>query len=62
VVWQILKFRVYWEDDDGVYRDVAIKHQQLLKIYTDNIEELRVDNKHQATFYRSNDFWQKGRQ
>ena len=23
----ILKFRIYWEDDDSVYRDVVIKAQ-----------------------------------
>ena len=24
----ILKFRVYFEDDDSIYRDVAIRHTQ----------------------------------
>ena len=24
----ILKFRVYFEEDDSIYRDVAIKHTQ----------------------------------
>lgn len=59
----ILKFRVYWEDDDGVYRDVAIKHQQTFEdLHKIILKSYEFDNKHQATFYRSNDFWQKGRQ
>ena len=24
----ILKFRVYWEEDDAIYRDVMVKHTQ----------------------------------
>jgi hypothetical protein len=59
----ILKFRVYFQEDESIYRDVAIKHtnnffelhQALLKAYD-------FDNKHAATFYRSNDIWQRGRE
>ena len=59
----ILKFRVYFQEDESVYRDVAIKHtnnffdlhQAILKCY-------EFDNKHSATFYRSNDIWQRGRE
>ena len=24
----VLKFRVYWEEDDAIYRDVLVKHTQ----------------------------------
>ena len=24
----ILKFRVYWEEDDAIYRDILVKHTQ----------------------------------
>lgn len=59
----ILKFRIYLQEDESVYRDIAIKH-------TANFKELHhailiayeFDNKHQATFYRSNDIWQRGRE
>ena len=59
----ILKFRIYWEEDESIYRDVVIKHTQnfqdlcnaILKCY-------EFDNKHKATFYRSNDNWQRGRE
>ena len=59
----ILKFRVYLQEDESVYRDIAIKH-------TGNFKQLHLailiayefDNKHEATFYRSNDIWQRGRE
>src|SRR5215510_13438365 len=59
----ILKFRIYLEEDDSVYRDIAIRpmqsfydlHEAILRAY-------EFDNKHKATFYRSNDHWQKGKE
>ncbi len=59
----ILKFRVYLEEDESVYRDVVIRqtqtffdlHEAILKAY-------EFDNKHQATFFRSNDHWLRGRE
>lgn len=59
----ILKFRAYFEEDETVYRDVAIRptqhfkqlHEMILKAY-------EFDSKHQATFFRSNDKWQRGRE
>lgn len=59
----ILKFRVYWEEDESVYRDIAIKHQQTFEdLHKAILKSYEFDSKHQATFYRSNDHWQKGRQ
>jgi hypothetical protein len=59
----VLKFRVYWEDDDAVYRDVVIKHNQSFKELNDIVlKSFEFDNKHKATFYRSNDQWQRGRE
>lgn len=58
-----IKFRVYWEDDDSVYRDVAVRHLQTFRdLHEIILKSFEFDNKHQATFYRSNDNWQKGRQ
>jgi hypothetical protein len=59
----ILKFRIYFEEDDSVYRDIAIRpaqtfydlHEAILRAYD-------FDSKHKATFYRSNDHWEKGRE
>ncbi|HVZ55180.1 MAG TPA: hypothetical protein VG870_00860 [Chitinophagaceae bacterium] len=59
----ILRFRVYFEEDDSVYRDVAIRHTQHFKDLHDAIlKAFEFDNKHKATFYRSNDNWQRGRE
>ena len=59
----ILKFRVYFEEDESVYRDVAIRHTQTFKDLHDIIlKSYEVDNKHKATFFRSNDHWLRGRE
>jgi len=59
----VLKFRIYFEEDDTVYRDVAIKHTQtFLDLHYAILKGFEFDNKHQATFYRSNDNWQRGRE
>jgi len=59
----ILKFRVYFEEDDSVYRDVAIRHSQsFLELHEAILKAYEFDSKHDATFYRSNDNWQRGRE
>jgi len=59
----ILKFRVYFEEDDAVYRDVVIRHTQSFEdLHYAILKAYEFDNKHQATFYRSNDNWQRGRE
>jgi hypothetical protein len=59
----ILKFRVYWEDDDSVYRDVVIKHvQTFFDLHNAILKCFEFDTKHSATFYRSNDKWQRGKE
>jgi hypothetical protein len=59
----ILKFRIYWEDDDSVYRDIVIRHNQsFFDLHNTVLKSFDFDNKHKATFYRSNDKWQRGRE
>jgi hypothetical protein len=59
----ILRFRIYWEDDDSVYRDVAIRHSQnFADLHNAILKSYEFDNKHKATFYRSNDNWLRGRE
>src|SRR5260221_1601281 len=59
----ILKFRVYFEEDDSIYRDVAVRHtQSFLQLHQIILKAYEFDSKHQATFYRSNDNWQRGRE
>lgn len=59
----VLKFRIYLEEDDAVYRDVVIKHTQNFQdLHFAILKCFEFDNKHQATFYRSNDHWLRGRE
>lgn len=59
----ILRFRIYWEEDDAVYRDVVIRHTQNFKdLHETILKAYEFDNKHKATFFRSNDLWQQGRE
>jgi hypothetical protein len=58
----ILRFRIYFEEDESVYRDVAIRHtQSFLDLHEAILKAYEFDNKHKATFFRSNDHWQRGR-
>src|SRR5882724_1244635 len=59
----VLKFRIYYEEDDSIYRDVVVKHTQtFLQLHHGILRAYEFDNKHQATFYRSNDNWARGRE
>ena len=59
----ILKFRVYLEEDESVYRDFVIKHTQtFFDLHKAILKCFDFDNKHSATFYRSNDNWQRGKE
>lgn len=59
----VLKFRIYLEEDDAVYRDVLIEHNQTFEdLHQIILKAFEFDNKHQATFFRSNSNWQKGRE
>lgn len=59
----ILKFRVYFEEDESVYRDVVIRHNQTFQdLHEAILTSYEFDNKHKATFYRSNDHWLRGRE
>lgn len=59
----ILKFRGYFEEDETIYRDVAIRHTQSFRdLFESVLKAYEFDNKHQATFFRSNDKWQRGRE
>jgi hypothetical protein len=59
----ILRFRVYWEEDESIYRDVVIKHtQNFSDLHNCILKGYEFDSKHKATFYRSNDSWLRGRE
>ena len=59
----ILKFRIYWEEDESIYRDIVIRHQQTFsELHEAILISYEFDSKHDATFYKSNDSWQRGRE
>lgn len=59
----VLKFRAYFEEDDAIYRDIVIKHTQtFVDLHLAILKSFEFDSKHQATFYRSNDNWERGRE
>jgi Plasmid pRiA4b ORF-3-like protein len=59
----ILRFRIYFEEDESIYRDVAARHTQTFSdLHEAILKAYEFDNKHKATFYRSNDHWVRGRE
>lgn len=59
----VLKFRIYFEEDESIYRDIVIKHtQSFFELHETILKAYEFDSKHQATFYRSNDHWLRGRE
>lgn len=56
----LLKFRVYWEEDDLIYRDIEIMSgQHFSDLHYAIIKAYEFDGKHSAVFYESNDKWQR---
>jgi hypothetical protein len=59
----VLRFRVYWEEDDQIYRDVEIiTGQTFLDLHQVINKAYEFDGKHAASFYESNDKWHRGRE
>ena len=59
----LYRFRIAWEEDDQIYRDIELQagqtfldfHQAITKAY-------EFDGKHPASFFESNDRWERGRE
>ncbi len=59
----LYKFKVYFEDNDEVYRIIEVKHNQTFQhLHEAILTSVGFDNKHDATFYMSDDTWRKGQQ
>ena len=59
----VLRFRVYWEDDDQTYRDIEILgNQTFLDFHKSILTAFEFDGKHTASFYESNEKWTYGRE
>src|SRR5262249_10849782 len=62
-IMALFRFRVYWEDDDLVYRDIEIRPTQtFLEFHKAIIMAYEFDGKHSASFFESNEKWQRGRE
>jgi len=59
----IYKFRVYWEEDDNIYRDIILKAGQTFHVFHEAIlKAFEFDKKHAASFFESNEKWMHGRE
>jgi hypothetical protein len=59
----VLKFRVSWEEEDTIYRDIAVlTGQTFLEFHEAILKAFEFDNKHAASFYESNDKWMRFRE
>lgn len=59
----LLRFRVYWEEDDQVYRDIEVKNgQTFLEFHKAILKAYEFDGKHTASFFESNERWIRGRE
>ena len=59
----VLRFRVFWEDDDQTYRDIELLgNQTFLDFHKVIVQAFEFDGKHPASFYESSDKWNYGRE
>lgn len=59
----VYKFRVAWEEDDNIYRDIELVSGQNFTQFKDVIlKAFEFDNKHSASFFESNDKWHRNRE
>ena len=59
----ILKFRISYQEDDSIYRDINVHHKNTFaQLHEAILKAFEFDAKHEATFYRSNNTWQRGKE
>lgn len=59
----LLRFRVYWEEDDQIYRDIELRTgQTFLEFHKAILQSYEFDSKHQASFFDSDERWSRGRE
>ena len=57
----ILRFRVYWEEDDQTYRDIELQvGQTFMDLHQCILKAFEFDGKHSASFYESDERWLRG--
>lgn len=59
----LFKFRIYWEDDDNIYRDIIIKKGQTFLQFKETImQAFEFKKPAPSSFFESNDKWTFGRE
>lgn len=59
----VFRFRVAWEEDDNIYRDIELLSGQTFEMFKDIIlESFEFDKKHSSSFFESNDKWHRLRE
>lgn len=59
----VYRFRVAWEEDDNIYRDIELLSGQTFEEFKNAIlKSFEFDNKHTSSFFESNDKWHKLRE
>lgn len=54
----VLRFRVYLEEDDQIYRDIELRTgQTFMEFHKAIMHAYEFDGKHAASFFESNDRW-----
>lgn len=57
----VYRFRVTFEDNEEVYREIEIKSTQHFEDFHNSIvQSIGFDNQHDASFFTSDDLWRKG--
>lgn len=59
----LLRFRVSWEDDTQIYRDIELKTgQSFLEFHKVILVAFEFDTKFPASFFESDERWERGRE
>jgi hypothetical protein len=57
----IYRFKITFEDNEDVYREIEIKSTQTFEDFHNTIiQSVGFDNQHNASFFISDDYWRKG--
>jgi hypothetical protein len=59
----LYRFRIHWEDDDQIYRDLEVQTAQTFAdLNTAVIKAFEFDGKHPSSFFESSERWHRGRE
>lgn len=59
----VYRFKISWEENEDVFRDIEIKSSQTFEDFHNIIQQaLNFDGKHSASFFVSDDYWRKNQE